>query len=210
MIRVIVVDDHAVVRQGVRRILEDARDVEVVAEAGSAEEALRLSRQHACDVLVTDVTLPERNGIELAEQIKRAHPRVAVLVLSIHAEEQIALRALKAGAAGYLTKDAAPEELVRAIRKVHGGGRYLSPAVGEMLAGGLSGDDERPGHKRLSEREFQVLIRIARGTKPAQIANELGLSTRTVATYRSRLLRKMDLHSGADLVAYCLRSGLIA
>jgi DNA-binding NarL/FixJ family response regulator len=210
VIRIIVVDDHAVVRQGVRRILEDARDVKVVGEAGSAEEALRLARQHPCDVLVTDVTLPGRNGLELVEDMKHAHPRVAVLVLSIHAEEQIALGALKAGAAGYLTKDAAPEELVRAIRKVHGGGKYVSPGVGEMLAGSLAGDGERTGHKRLSEREFQVLIRIARGTKPAQIADELGLSPKTVATYRSRLLRKMDFHGAADIVAYCIRSGLIA
>ncbi len=208
MIRVLVVDDHAVVREGLKRILADAGDIAVVGEAVSEEQALREAGKRNCDVVVTDITLPGRGGLELLKDLKRDHPRVPVLVLSVHAEEQFALRALKAGAAGYLTKETAPEELVLAIRKAARGGRYMSAAVAEQLANRLSADAEVPPHQLLSDREFQVLTMIAQGKTLRAAADELSLSIKTVATYRTRLLEKLELNNTAEMIAYAIRNRL--
>ncbi len=208
MIRVLVVDDHAVVREGLKRILEEAGDVTVAGEAVSEDEALREAAKRNCDVIVTDLTLPGRGGLELLKELKRNHPRVPVLILSVHSEEQFAVRALKAGAAGYLTKETAPEELVHAIRKVARGGRYLSAAVAEQLANRLGADSEAPPHELLSDREFQVLTIIAQGKTVRETAEELSLSVKTVSTYRSRLLEKLRLSNTAEMVAYAIRNRL--
>lgn len=208
MIRVLVVDDHAVVREGLKRILAEAGDITVVGEAVSEEQALHEAGKHNCDVVVTDITLPGRGGLELLKDLKRNHPRVPVLILSVHAEEQFALRALKAGAAGYLTKETAPDELVLAIRKVAKGGRYVSTAVAEQLASRLGPDPELPPHQRLSDREFQVLTMIAQGKTLRGTADELSLSIKTVSTYRVRLLEKLGLSSTAEIIAYAIRNRL--
>lgn len=208
MIRVLVVDDHAVVREGLKRILQEAGDITVAGEAGSEDEALREAAKRNCDVVVTDLSLPARGGLELLKELKRDYPRVPVLILSVHGEEQFAVRALKAGAAGYLTKETAPEELVHALRKVARGGRYVSAAVAEQLASRLGAGSEAPPHEQLSDREFQVLTIIAQGKTVRETAEELSLSVKTVSTYRSRLLEKLGLSNTAEMVAYAIRNRL--
>jgi len=208
VIHVLVADDHAVVRRGLRQLLAETADIEVAAEAATAAEALDLVRAQAFDVVVLDLSLPGRGGLELLGEIKAASPQAAVLILTMHPEDQYALRALKAGAAGYLTKETAPELLVEAVRRVAKGGRYVSPTLAERLA--VHVEKARPGapHESLSDREFSVFRMLAGGRTVGQIADELSLSVKTVSTYRTRVLEKMGLSTNAELMQYAFRHGL--
>ncbi|HEY2932280.1 MAG TPA: response regulator transcription factor [Acidobacteriota bacterium] len=209
MIRVLLVDDHPAIREGLKRITEKTTDLRVTAEAGNAPEALESIRKSGCDVVLMDISLPGRGGLELLKEIKGEWPKLPVLVLSVHAEDQYGLRALMAGAAGYLCKDAAPDQLIQAIRKVHSGGRYISPELGELLAMEIDGDITKPPHRTLSNREFRVLCMIASGLSLTEIANQLSLSVKTVSTHRTRLLAKMKMKNNSELTRYALKQGLV-
>ena len=208
MIRVLVADDHAVVRRGLRQMLAETGDVAVAAEAATAAEALDLVRAQAFDVVVLDLSLPGRGGLDLLGEIKALRPELAVLVLTMHPERQYAVRALKAGAAGYLTKETAPDLLVDALRRVAAGGRYVSPGLAEALADHVEKGREGAPHESLSDREFAVFRMLAAGRTVGQIAEELSLSVKTVSTYRTRLLEKMGLASNAELMQYAFRHKL--
>ncbi len=209
-IRVLIVDDHAILRAGVREMLADEEDLQVVGEAGSAEEALQfLESGNKVDVVVLDITLPGQSGIELLKHLRNERPELAILVLSMHPERSFAVRLMRAGANGYVPKMIVPEELVKAVRAVGTGRRYITPIVAELLASDAAEDEEGPMHNRLSERELQVFTRIARGISPAVMANELGLSVKTVSTYRARILEKMGMRSNAEIAAYAVRNSLV-
>jgi len=209
-IGVLIVDDHAILRAGVREMLSDEDDLRVVGEAGSAEEALQvLESGPKVDVVVLDITLPGQSGIDLLKQLRRDRPELAILVLSMHPERSFAVRLMRAGANGYVPKMIVPEELVKAVRAVGTGRRYITPIVAELLASDCAADEEGPLHNRLSERELQVFTRIARGISPAVMANELGLSVKTVSTYRARILEKMSMRSNAEIAAYAVRNQLV-
>jgi two-component system invasion response regulator UvrY len=210
MIRILVADDHAVVRRGVRQIVADERDMEVVGEAQTSQEILDLARQEEWDVIVLNVSLPGRGGFEPLKALKQTHSQRPVLVLSMYPEDQFAVRAFRAGAAGYLTKESAPEELVQAIRKVVRGGKYVSPSLAETLAAELGDDTARPPHEALSEREYHVLCRLASGKTVTQIAAEMSLSVKTISTYRARLLEKMRMKTNAEVTRYALEQRLVA
>ncbi|HKQ82599.1 MAG TPA: response regulator transcription factor [Steroidobacteraceae bacterium] len=208
--RVMIVDDHALLRAGVREMLTDESDLEVVAEAGSAEEALQLLRDGTqIDVLVLDISLPGQSGVDLLRQLKQDQPEIQILVLSMHPEKSFAVRLMRAGASGYVPKMIVPDELVRAVRAVGAGKRYITPTVAELLASEFAAEAEGPLHNRLSERELQVFTRIARGIAPAAMASELGLSVKTVSTYRARILEKMGMRSNAEIAAYAVRNHLV-
>lgn len=209
MIRILIADDHAVVRRGLKQIVAEEPDMAVLGEAQNAPEALQELRARDWDVLVLDITMPGRGGLEVLREARASRPGLPVLVLSTHPEEQYAVRALRAGAAGYLTKETAPEELVKAIRKVHGGGKYVSPALAEQLAAGLSEGAEKPPHERLTDREYEVLRLLASGQTVSQVADQLSLSVKTVSTYRARILEKMGMHTNAELTSYAVRHGLV-
>jgi two-component system invasion response regulator UvrY len=209
MIKVLIADDHPIVRQGLRQILAGTADMEVAGEAVNGQEALDQTRVGGWDVLVLDMTMPGRSGFDILKELKYEQPDLPVLVLSIHAEEQLAVRVLKAGASGYLTKENAPDELVKAIRKVVSGGRYISSELAETLAFGLDAASDRPRHETLSDREFQVMQLMASGETLTEIAEKLSLSAKTVSTYRSRLLEKLNLKTNAELMRYAIEKGLI-
>ena len=209
MIKVLIADDHPIVRQGLRQILANTPDMEVAGEAANAQETLEQVRARGWDVLVLDITMPDRSGFDILKELKHEQPHLPVLVLSIHAEEQFAVRVLKAGASGYLTKENAPAELVKAIRHVVGGGKYISSSLAETLVAGLDASSDRPRHKALSDREFQVMQMMAGGKTLTEIAAELSLSAKTVSTYRARLLEKMDLKTNAEIIRYAIENGLI-
>jgi two-component system, NarL family, invasion response regulator UvrY len=208
MIRVLVVDDHAVVRRGVTQILADEPDLTVVGEASTGREALQLARQTAFDVLVLDMSLPDMNGLEVLRQVKGLQPAARALILSIYPEEQYALRTLKAGALGYLTKESAPTELVTAVRQVAGGSRYISQALGELLVSEVVTDQPGLPHITLSDREYQVMILLAKGKTVSDIAADLVLSVKTVSTYRRRILDKLRLETTAEIIRYALQHNL--
>jgi two-component system invasion response regulator UvrY len=208
-VRVLVVDDHAVVREGLKRILSEDPRVTVAGEAGDGTEALGVVERERPDLVITDISMPGRGGLELLHELRRQHPGLPVLVLSIHGEDQLAVRSLKAGAAGYLTKDSAPEELLQAVLRVAAGGRYLSPGVAERLALHLDARVSQAPHQGLSDREYQVLTKLAQGRTVGQIAVELALSPKTISTYRGRLLEKLALSSNGELIGYALRNGLV-
>ncbi len=208
MIRVLIADDHAIVRQGLKQILSETDDLLVAGEADDGAQALHLARQCAWDVFLLDVSMPNRNGIDTLKQLKKEFPRLPVLILSMHPEEQYAVRALKAGASGYLTKQSAPEQLVTAIRQVANGKKFLSPAVAQQLAEAITENTEKVPHQRITDREYQVLTLIASGKTLTQVADTLNLSVATVGTYRARLLEKMGLKSTAELIRYGLEHGL--
>lgn len=209
MFRILLADDHAVVRQGLKQILVEAFPDGTFGEAQSAPEVLALVQQQDWDIIVLDLTMPGGTGLDTLKQIKHDRAQVPVLVLSMHPEDQYAVRTLKAGAAGYLTKESAPEELVQAIRKVVRGGKYISSAVAEQLAVHVGTDDGKPPHERLSDREYQILCMIASGKPPKQIAEELSLSVKTISTYRARLLEKMNLRTNAELTHYAIENRLV-
>jgi DNA-binding NarL/FixJ family response regulator len=209
MINVLIADDHPIVRQGLRQILSGISDMKVAGEAANAQETLDQVRVGGWDVLVLDITMPDRTGFDILKELKHAQPDLPVLVLSIHAEEQLAVRVLKAGASGYLTKENAPGELVKAIRKVVSGGKYISRGLAETLAFGLDTASDRPRHEALSDREFQVMQLMANGKTLTEIAATLSLSAKTVSTYRTRLLEKMNFKTNAEIIRYAVENGLI-
>jgi DNA-binding NarL/FixJ family response regulator len=208
VIRVLLVDDHAVVRNGVRLMLGTSDDIEVAAEAQTAADALLLAKTQSFDVALVDVALPDRNGLELVKSLRTQQPALAVLMLSIYAEEVYALRAIKHGAAGYLTKSVSAETLIAAVRKVHSGGRFITPSLAERFAEHF-GEALGPAHEALSDRELEVLKLIAGGESLAHIATTLHLSPNTVTTYRARICQKIGLKSNAQLARYALEHGLL-
>ena len=209
MIRLFIADDHPVVRAGLRGIIDGEPDFEVVGEARDGGDMLARIGRTPADVLLLDVSMPGPGFLEVLSCLRQDHPRVAVLVLSVHPEDQYAVRALRAGAAGYLTKDHSPEELVAAIRKVHRGGKYVSPSLAEKLAVGLEIGAASSPHEQLSNREYDVLCLLGSGRTVKEIASRLALSPKTVSTYRARVLEKMKLATNADLVRYAAQHGLI-
>ena len=208
-IHVLIADDHAIVRQGLKQILSETTDLVIAGEADDGIEAIRLARNIRWDVFLLDVSMPSRNGIDTLKQLRKEFPRQPVLILSMHAEEQYAVRAIKSGAAGYLTKQSAPELLVTAIRQVASGKKFISPTLAEQLAAAISDDGDKLPHERVTDREYQVLVRIALGRTLTQIADELNLSVKTVSEYRKRLLDKMRLDTTAELIRYGLEHGLV-
>lgn len=209
MFHILIADDHSVVRWGLRAIVEATPDLRVRAEAGTGDEVVDLIRAQAFDVVVLDLNMPGRSGLDLIHLVRTERPKLPILVLSMHAEDQYALRVLRAGASGYLPKESAADRLVEALRRLLGGGRYVSPLVAEQLLNEVSGGPAGPPHSRLSEREFQVLCRLADGQTATEIAAALALSIKTVSTYRGRVLEKLHLRTNADLAQYALRHGLI-
>ena len=209
MIRILLADDHAVVRRGISQILSDNEDMTVVGEAANAGELMRLLRSHECDVLVLDISMPGKNGIEALKTIKKEWPRLQVLMLSMHPEDQMAVRAIRAGASGYLTKNSSPERVVDAVRRLAAGKKYITEELAEALADALDLDGDQAPHDLLSDREFQTLQLIASGKTLNEIAESLCISPKTVSVYRARLLEKMRLKNNAELTHYALKSGLI-
>lgn len=209
MFRVVICDDHAIVRKGVREILSETADIQVVGEAGSWQDLLALLTGSDVDLVLLDISMPDRNGLDILKQLKYERPALKVLMLSMYPEEQYAVRALKAGAAGYLTKESALDELVRAVRKVSEGGRYVSSMLSEKLITEFGTQREGLPHETLSDREFQVLCMIASGKDLGEMAHELSISVKTVSTYRSRILEKLKLKNNAELTSYALRHHIV-
>ena len=208
--RILLVDDHAVVRHGLKQILADEFKRASFGEARNAQEALNRVWKENWDVVVLDITMPGRSGLEVLKEIKQSRPKLPVLVLSMHPEDQFAVRLLKIGAAGYMTKESAPEELVGAIRKVVEGGRYVSTSLAERLAGYVSsGDTQKSPQELLSDREFQVLCLIGSGKTPGEIAKALSLSVKTISTYRARILEKMGMRNNAEMMHYAMQHQLV-
>ena len=210
MIRIAIVDDHAMVRAGLRQFFADQSDFSVVAEAANGHEALNIVRQGEVDVLVMDISMPGQGGVDALAAIKARAPELPVLILSGFAEEHYATTLLRQGASGYLNKDCDPEDIVKAIRTVVRGRKYISAAVAERLADGLGGGGDKALHEQLSERELQVFLRLARGEAVGVMATSMCLSIKTVSTYRTRVMEKMQLESNSDLTYYALKNGLIA
>ena len=209
MIKTVIADDHPIVRAGLKQILADASDIEVAAEAGDGHELLRLIRKGGVDVVLLDITMPGLMGLDALKQVRVENPDLPILVLSMHPEDQYGIRVLKAGASGYLMKSAAPDQLVGAIRKVYRGGRYVSPTLAEKMAFGLQTGARGLPHETLSDREYQVLCLIGSGKTVKEIAAELSLSEKTISTYRTRILEKMDMKSSAELTHYAVKLNLV-
>lgn len=209
MIRILVADDHTVVRRGLRQILLEGFPGALVEEVGDAEDLIKNVVKSTWDVVISDLSMPGRSGLDALQQIKQLHPNLPVLILSIHPEEQYALRVLKSGASGYLSKDMAPDELVNAVKKVMLGKKYITAAVAEKLAATLDQDPNKPLHEYLSDREFNVLKMLAAGRSVSEIAESLFLSVTTVSTYRSRIMAKMNLKNNAELTLYSIEHKLL-
>jgi DNA-binding NarL/FixJ family response regulator len=208
--KILIVDDHAVVRRGLQQIVLDEYKDLVFGEATNGQEALEIVSQQDWDVVVLDISMPGRSGLDVLKEVKRDHPDLPVLVLSIHPEDQFAVRVLRAGASGYMTKETAPEELVTAINKVLAGGTYVSPSLAEILAQDLQRDaSDISLHKKLSDREYEVMLMIASGKAVSEIADELALSVKTISTYRARILEKVHMRSNAELTRYAIKHGLV-
>jgi DNA-binding NarL/FixJ family response regulator len=207
--RILITDDHAVVRQGLKQILAEEFKRAEFGEASTVQEAIDKVWKENWDVVVLDITMPGRSGLEVLKEIKKSRPKLPVLMLSMHPEDQFAVRLLKIGASGYMTKESAPNELVGAVKKVVAGGRYVSPALAEKMASYLAIDVQTPPHERLSDREFLVLRLIASGKTPTAIAKELGLSVKTISTYRMRILEKMSMANNAELTHYAVQNQLV-
>jgi two-component system invasion response regulator UvrY len=209
MIKILIADDHAIIRRGLCHIVAGEPDMDVVGEAENAQQTLDfISRQHF-DVVVLDINMPGRSGLDVLKEIKQERPNLPILVLSVHSEEQYGVRVLKAGAAGYLNKESAPEQLVKAIRKVYRGGKYVSESLAEKLVLELGSDGDQPPHKNLSDREYEVMRLIASGKAVGEIAGLLSLSVKTVSTYRARLLQKMNMKNNAELTHYVIQNQLL-
>jgi DNA-binding NarL/FixJ family response regulator len=209
MTKVLIVDDHPLFRRGLKDILQAQPDVELVGEADTGNKALEMARKQRWDVLVLDITMPGLGGIEILSILRKEQPKLPILILSAHSENQYAVRALRAGAAGYMTKETAPQELIRGLRKVLQGAKYVSETLAEKLAFDLGAQTERKPHHLLSDREYEIMRMIAAGKPLGTIAGELALSPRTVSTYRSRVLEKMQMKTNADLIRYALENKLI-
>lgn len=209
MTRILIADDHSVVRRGLRQILLDGFPNADIAEVADADELIRQVVKNDWDVIISDLSMPGRSGLEGLQQIKQIKPKIPVLILSIHPEEQYAVRMLKAGASGYLNKDMAPEELVNAVQRVMLGKKYITPSIAEHLASVLDHPEDRPLHELLSDREFSVLKMLAAGKSVSEIAEDLYLSVTTVSTYRTRVLTKLNLKTNADLTLYAIEHKLL-
>jgi DNA-binding NarL/FixJ family response regulator len=208
-LRVFIADDHGMVRKGLRQILEDGDDIVVTGEASDYGGLVAGLKKHTCDVLLIDVSMPGKNGIDALKQVLKDYPGLRALVVSMYPEDQFALRALKAGAAGYLTKTSGPEKLIEAVREIAAGRTYVTPGLAQALAQSVTGGSGRPLHEALSDREFQTLRLIAAGKKLSQIASEMALSAKTVSVYRARLLEKMKMRNNAEITRYALENHLV-
>ncbi len=211
MIKVLICDDHVIVREGLKQIVAEEKDISIVGEAATGEELLRMLITTGPDVILLDIAMDGMGGVETLKELKQRSPEIAVLVLSMYPEDQYAVRVLRSGASGYLTKKSAPEELVEAIRAVAGGRkRYITESVSEQLVSSLKIDSEKLPHELLSDREYQVLIKLAEGLKMSKIASDLHISVKTVSTYKSRIFEKMNLNKSTDIVRYALEHGLVS
>ncbi len=208
MIRILIADDHAIVRHGLKQIIEDSGEMHVVAEADSGIEALRKMREITCDAVLLDISLPDMSGVDVLKQIHAEKPHLPILILSVYPEDQYAMRLIKAGAAGYMTKESAPSEVVKALLRVAGGKKYISPAVAEILANGFGTAGEKLPHQLLSDREYQIFLLLASAKTVTEIADALALSVKTISTYRSRILEKMRLSNNAELMRYAVDNRL--
>ena len=207
--KVLIADDHNLVRKGLKRLLLDTEWIAAVDEARDSEEAVSKASSKHYDVVLLDISFPGRSGIDTLKQLKCLKPTLPVLILSMHPEEQYAVRSIRAGASGYLTKESAPEELVEAIRKVAAGKKYITSSLAERLADGIEEKSEEPLHKSLSDREYQVMCMIASGKTATEIAGALSLSVKTISTHRVRILRKMNMKTNAQLTHYAIKQGLV-
>jgi DNA-binding NarL/FixJ family response regulator len=209
MTKILIADDHALVRAGLKQFLQEERRDMQVAEASSGQQALDILRGGNFDLLILDINMPDRGGLDILKHVRAGHPNTKVLVLSGYPERQYAVNVLKAGASGYLSKDGAPGELIKAVTQVLAGKRYVSASLAELLVAELDVDHDKPLHADLSEREFQIFCKLAAGQSVSEIANELSLSVKTVSTYRTRVLEKMCFKSNADITSYAVRNGLV-
>jgi two-component system, NarL family, invasion response regulator UvrY len=209
MIKILIADDHAVVREGVKHILTENNDIVVAGEASNGQEVLEKILKNDFDLVLMDIAMPGRDGLEILKEIKTQKPKLPVLILSMFPEEQYALRALKSGASGYMTKESIPDELVKAVQKISQGGKYISASFSERLFSILDSDTAKPLHELLSDREYQVMRMIATGKTLKEIADELSLSVKTISTYRSRILEKMDMKNNAELTHYAIKNRLV-
>ncbi|MEJ2038306.1 MAG: response regulator transcription factor [Desulfosarcinaceae bacterium] len=208
MIRVIIADDHPIVRAGLNQIIAEDSFITVAGEAANGPELLEKVRKDGYDIVLLDLSMPGMEGIDVLKQLKIEQPQLPVIILTVHPESQYALRILKAGASGYITKESASVELIKAIRKVHGGGRYITPSLAEKIAFALGGDSTQLPHEALSDREYQVLCMLGSGKTVSQIADNLALSVKTISTYRTRILEKMRMQNNAELIHYAVQNGL--
>ncbi len=209
MIKVLIADDHTLVRKGLKQLLLETEDIDKVDEAKDGKEAISKVNKNEYDLVLLDISLPGRSGIDVLKQLKSSIPELPVLILSMHPEEQYAVRSLRAGAAGYLTKESAPAELIDAIRKVANGKKYITSSLAEKLADEIGLDTEKPLHETLSDREYQVMCMIASGKTVKEIADELNLSVKTISTHRARILRKMHMENNAQLTHYAIKLSLV-
>jgi two-component system invasion response regulator UvrY len=209
MIKILIADDHSIIRAGLKKILKEESDMKVFAEAANYDEVLTSLQSDLPDLLLLDISMPGRDGLEILKEVKNHYPKIKVLMLSMHPEDRYAIRAIKAGASGYVSKECAMDELVEAIRKVSSGSKYVSKALAEKMMDYLSSDVEKPAHELLSNREFQVLCKIAEGKNMDSIGEELFLSPNTIATYRERVLTKLKMKSNVELTGYAVRNKLI-
>jgi two-component system, NarL family, invasion response regulator UvrY len=209
MTKVLIADDHALVRAGLRQYLQQNGRFATIAEASSGSQALDMLRGARFDLLILDINMPDRGGLDILKHVRASYPETRVLVLSAYPERQYAVNVLKAGASGYLSKESAPDELMKAVSQVMGGKRYVSSSLAELLVSELDSDHDKPLHAGLSEREFQIFCKLASGQSVSEIASELSLSVKTVSTYRTRVLEKMSFKSNADITSYALRNGLM-
>lgn len=209
MIKILIADDHTIVRHGLKQIVDSEPQMETIGEAKNGNEVLELARKVPIDVVVLDISMPGRNGLETLKDLKREFPSIGVIVLSMHPKDQYAVRVLKAGAAGYITKESAPEELVNAIKKAYRGEKYISPDVAELLADYIERNKSDSPHELLSDREYEVFCHIARGKNVTQISEELFLSVKTISTYRTRILEKTGMSTNAQITRYCIENKLV-
>ena len=204
MIKILIVDDHVIVREGIKRIINDTKDIKIVSEAANGHDAMELISKNKYDLILLDISMPGENGLQTLKLIKKHNNKIPVLMLSMHSEEQYAMRSIKAGASGYLTKDTASSQLVTAIRKINNGRKFISKEVAELLATNLYHEDEKEPHEHLSDREFEILKMIASGGTVKSIAEELSISPKTVSTYRTRILDKLSMRNNSDIIHYVI------
>lgn len=209
MINILIADDHPVVRKGMKQIIEEATDMKITDEASNGAEVLSKISKDDFDIILLDITMPGRSGLEILKEARKIKPKIPIIVLSIHPEQQYAIRALKAGASGYLTKSSAPEELVTAVRIVSEGRKYISPSLAELLASDLIADKEKLPHETLSNREYQIMCLLCSGKRLTDISEELCLSVKTISTYRTRILKKMNMKTNAELTYYAFQNRLV-